>query len=256
MRTWTPYEFNLLTKLGFDPIVLAETVDSNIPVEYITGKAEFRNLVFDVNSHVLIPRVETEEIVDIIINELRVTSYELSPNKIFSFADVGTGSGAIGISIAKEFLNRGVQFAGILSDISEESLDVAKQNATRILGHNSDIKFAKSDLLSSYPKGLKFDLITANLPYIPSARIEMLDSSVKDFEPTLALDGGEDGLMYIKKLLRDAKSFLKKDGKIILEVDDSHDENVAKQFKNEWEIDVRKDQNEKVRFWICQSKTN
>jgi len=97
----------------------------------------------------------------------------------------------------------------------------------------------------------KKNIIFANLPYIPSKRISQLDASVKNFEPIIALDGGEDGLKYIDQVLKQAKSFLKPEGHLLLEVDDTHLIDRAKQFENLWNIKIRKDHAGKNRFWIC-----
>ena len=114
------------------------------------------------------------------------------------------------------------------------------------------MKTFRSDLLSDI-SAQKFDLILANLPYIPSSRIAKLDPSVRDYEPHLALDGGEDGLKFIRKLSDQAPYYLNLNGTLLLEVDDTHDEKVAEDFSGNWDIEIRSDQNHKIRYWICKS---
>jgi len=265
-RKLKPREINHLQKHGIDPF----DINDNRPVEYITGFAEFFGRDFIVNDDVLIPRPETERIIDIALNHIDrkikchaepVEASTFSSSKqthyFINFADVGCGNGAIGITFAKEFEKRNIDYSGILSDVSEKALQVAKSNieAGRPFlpaGRSRRLQLIQSNLLSNYPKSHKFDIIFANLPYIPSSRVHNLDSSVKDFEPHLALDGGEDGLTLIRQLLHQAKSYLKNYGIIILEVDDTHTD--ASAFGNDYEIEILKDENKKNRFWILKNK--
>ncbi|HEX9804778.1 MAG TPA: peptide chain release factor N(5)-glutamine methyltransferase [Candidatus Dojkabacteria bacterium] len=245
-RTLKPYEINHLRKFGIDPFAIEEY--GEMPVEYITKKAEFYGRIFEVNENVLIPRIESEKIIDLALKLLE-------DKESVSFADVGCGSGILGITIAAELEKSHKQYSGILSDISKKALAIAKINATRILGGNSSkLKIIESDLFSDFEKQ-KFDLIAANLPYIPSLRIPELSESVKNFEPHKALDGGENGLFFIKKLLSEAFEFLKTDGRIILEVDDTHDESkISQTITKSWNVKILKDEFEKTRYWICRMK--
>lgn len=163
------------------------------PSQYIKGWVEFYKLKFKVTPDVLIPRPETELLIDEILRYF--TLYALP----FTLIDVGTGSGNIAISIARNTTNIKI----IATDISEKALKIARQNAK---AHNvtKKITFLKSNLLKNFSFTLnasRFPLIiVANLPYIPSARIPYLDSSVKDHEPKIALDGGPDGFNVYRKL--------------------------------------------------------
>lgn len=264
-RKFTPYEYTQLNKYGFDPVTLCKTVDPNIPVEYITGKVEFRGTEFEINNNVLIPRVETEEIIDIALN---LVSEKIKNKKLITFCDIGTGSGVIGISLAKELLNKRIHIHGYLTDKSKSAIKVAHKNAKRIFDQiipiretDDDFKVTipleKYDYLTIVQADLltniqipKCDLIISNLPYIPSSRISKLDLSVKDFEPINALDGGEDGLEIIRKLITQAQLKLKKGGALVLEVDDTHTN--AKEFMNLWNVQIVKDSLGKTRFWIMQ----
>ncbi len=246
----SPAEINLIIKAGQDPF--DPKFQTEMPVEYVLGKAEFYGHLFNVNANVLIPRIETEQII-------RLGLEYIIDRKSISFADVATGSGVIGIVFAEQLNKRGVTFDGYLSDISDAAIEVAKQNLDEHLDpkhlncftngiNDSKLKVIRSDLLSDYPKNKKFDLIFSNLPYIPSARITQLARSVKDFEPHLALDGGVDGLDLIKKLIEQSREYLAKDGVLILEVDDTH----TQEKISELGIDANAVEDEfgKNRFWI------
>lgn len=239
-RQFTAYEINQLTKHGLDPFTLADIINPDIPIEYITCFSEFRGRDFEVDPAVLIPRIETEEIIDIALKHV-------ATNRSVVYCDIGTGSGAIGISFGMELAKRNLTYYGILSDISSKALSIAKDNLESLMPQDKCIKLIKSDLMNDYPE-IEFDVIFANLPYIPSTRIKQLDSSVKDYEPIGALDGGKDGLKYIRKLLEQAPKFLKSKGVIILEVDDTHTD--TSEFAGHWNIDVQLDINQKNRFWI------
>lgn len=166
---------------------------SSKPLQYIKGWVEFYKLRFKLTENVLIPRPETELLVDEVLYFLRTTNYELP-----TILDVGTGTGNIAVSIAKNTHEVKI----IATDISKKALKVALKNA-RLHGVEDRIKFIHSDLLKNpiiHITKYKRLIIVANLPYIPSARIPYLDSSVKDFEPLMALDGGKDGFDLYRKL--------------------------------------------------------
>ena len=249
-RQLSPYEKNQLARYGQKHISLEAY--GEMPVEYITGKVEFCNHVFAVTPDTLIPRVETEELVALAL----ATAKQLPTNKIIQIADIGTGCGAIAISLylALAELHRPMQI--LASDISEAALAVAQQNSAELIGDNANIMFIQSDLLSAYP-ATKFDLMVANLPYIPSERIPFLEDSVTQYEPHLALDGGPDGLKYIKKLLWQARSLLTDQGKILLEIDYTHtaDYLIQQLPLTGYSLQVIEDQFSRNRFAIIQRKT-
>lgn len=246
-------------KYKVDPFELK--VEDNEPVEYMTGFAEFFGRDFIVNENVLIPRIETEMMIDLGIDFVKEKIQRKNPKKkkrdiSIVFADIGTGSGAIGISFAKELEKLNQNYFGILSDISGAALDVAKKNIRSLKIHNARIKLVESDLFSNINRKVKFDIIFANLPYIPRKRMSQLQDSVRDFEPYNALDGGEHGLDIIKRILVESRAYLKKDGVMLLEVDDSHGENIIKnngmkKYFRYWDIEVIRDLNGKIRFWRC-----
>ena len=167
-------------------------------------------LDFFVQEGVLIPRPDTETLVEEIIN--------ICNNRTgLNILDIGTGSGAITISLAKYLDKSHV----ISADISDIALEIASKNA---ISNNVDerIDFIKSDVFSNVPKEEKFDLIVSNPPYIRKSDIDGLDRQVKDFEPYNALEGGEDGLDFYRKITKESKAFLKNKG--ILEYEVGHDQ--------------------------------
>lgn len=232
---------------------------SSKPSQYIKGWVEFYKLKFKVTPDVLIPRPETELLVDEVLNY-----YNLYPKTCNLIFDIGTGSGNIAISIAKNLpaarLPTGQGRQGtpdvkiIATDISQTALKVAKQNA-KLYRIEDKIKFIKSDLLSDLnytlsPKPSTLIIVT-NLPYIPTARIPYLDSSVKDFEPKIALDGGPDGFDLYRKLFSQIKKLKWKPGLIIGEIDYTHGElalREAQKYFPQAQIEVKTDLARKQRI--------
>ena len=149
---------------------------SGKPFAYITGVKEFMSLEFEVNENVLIPRPETEELVDIIINDFKNESPDI--------LDLCTGSGAISISLAHYIKN--AKCTGV--DISPQALEVAKRNAKK-LGLENRCIFKEADVLTAPQFDEKFDVVVSNPPYIETKVIENLEDTVKNYEPRLALDG-------------------------------------------------------------------
>lgn len=179
------------------------------PLAYLTGVREFHGLEFAVDARVLVPRPETELLVDLALNFLAT---ERAANAEKRVMDVGTGSGCIAVTIAVKHPAASVT----ATDISEEALAVARANAERH-GVAPRITFFRSDLLSSLRLlPASFDLIAANLPYIASDELRTL--AVARHEPRLALDGGPDGLLWIRRLLVDAPRALKPGGLLLLEI--------------------------------------
>jgi release factor glutamine methyltransferase len=182
-----------------------EQLQGGIPLPYVLGEWEFFKLRFKVTPDVLIPRPETEGLVELALNWLQA-----HPQKR-SCLEIGTGSGCITIPLAKSIPDLEI----ISTDISTAALQVAKENAER---HNvlSQIQFLERDLFTGISKPI--DLLIANLPYIPSGKLKKLP--VYQTEPSLALDGGKDGLHYIKEVLKDSGRHLNPGGAIFLELDE------------------------------------
>ncbi|MDA8234942.1 MAG: peptide chain release factor N(5)-glutamine methyltransferase [Clostridia bacterium] len=179
------------------------------PVAYLTGQREFMSLVFAVTPDVLIPRPETELLVERIIADITINA----PGGLV--VDVGTGSGAIGVSVAMYVL--GVRVAAL--DISPQALQVARKNA-RNHGVDQRIDFIQSDLLEKLTTEFrgKVDWMAANLPYIPSGEVPHLARDVAGYEPHLALDGGADGLELYRRLIPQAWEYLKPGGWLGMEI--------------------------------------
>lgn len=249
-RDFDPYELNQLLKYSLNPNQFSATIQD--PVEYLTGHVQFRDLDLHVSPDVLIPRVETEELVDLILNFVETLDNPFS----VKIADVGTGSGAIGLSLAVELATKLTTFEVILGDISAPALRIAQQNAQELLSDElleRKVKFVESDLLTRFPMG-PYTVIVANLPYIPSSRIPTLDTSVKEYEPWLALDGGDDGLDIISRLLNEVSDYLADEGRVFLEIDDSHTADQLEVLAPDFTVTINKDSANKNRFAILSKK--
>ena len=203
------------------------------PSAYITGNKQFMSLNFSITKDVLIPRPETEMLVENVI--------ELS-KKIEGKAtilDIGTGSGAIAVSIAKYIDNSEV----VATDFSGKALEVAASNAKKH-GVENKIKFVNADLFPNEVQ--KFDIIVSNPPYIRTSDIKGLQKEIRDFEPLSALDGGTDGLTYYRKILEKSSEYLKENGAVILEISPELAKDIVSLAKSEFrskEIKVIKDLN-------------
>lgn len=218
-----------------------EEIIKGKPVQYITNNQEFMRLNFYVDENVLIPQPDTEILVEEVIK-----SIDIKEN--IEILDMCTGSGCIGISLAKNIENTKVT----LVDISKETIEIAKKNAIQN-GVENKVTFIQSDMFENV-KG-KFDIIVSNPPYIKTDIIQTLDKQVQN-EPHIALDGGEDGLDFYKILINEAHKYLKKDGKIFLEIgyDQKQEiESLAKQSKHYKKIETIKDlsQNDRVIILEC-----
>jgi len=184
------------------------------PLQYLLGSWDFFGRAFRTDPRALIPRPETEVLVEIVLKVIRA---ELSSRT--RLLDVGTGSGVLAITFALECPN--LQIVG--SDVSPSALNLARENAEK-QGLNHRIEWVESDLLSSVAGS--FDFLVANLPYIPTAELPKLAPEVKR-DPQLALDGGPDGLVVIRRLLQEAPRVLRDGAFVILEVGFDHAGRVA-----------------------------
>ena len=188
------------------------------PVQYITGKEEFYGRTFSVNKEVLIPRPETEELVE---HTLALISEHFGDDETVSVADIGTGSGAISVTMALE--DDRLQVYTV--DIAEESIEVAKGNAERL---GAEVEFILGDLLQPFmEKDMKLDVVVSNPPYIPDHEIEVLDTIVKDREPMRALSGGEDGYVFYRRFMEELPLVLKEKAIVGFEVGAGQGETVA-----------------------------
>ena len=199
---------------------LIERRASRVPLQHITGRQEFMGLPFEVNEKVLIPRQDTETMVEDALElmekgTLRGQEYTDGLKRGGDILDLCCGSGAIGISIAK--LAKGANVT--CSDLSKDALEVADRNAR--LNDCKSVKFTESDMFAAFCGRLgkkKFNLIISNPPYIPPSVIEGLEPEVRDHEPMMALDGGADGLDFYRIIAQHAPEHLKKGGVLMLEI--------------------------------------
>lgn len=197
----------------------------HIPLQYIIGEQEFMGLRFKVNSNVLIPRQDTETLVEQVLKIVKPGMKVL---------DLCTGSGCVLISVLKN----APELTGVGSDISKTALLVAKENAKM---HEVDADWIRSDLFDNITE--TFDVIMANPPYIPTGEILSLMPEVRDFEPENALDGGADGLDFYRKIAGQVKDYLNPGGYVYMEIGYDQGEAVSELMRNAGftEVEVIKD---------------
>lgn len=218
------------------------------PIQYILGKTEFMGLEFKVSPDVLIPRPETEILVETAICVAR--QYAGTPARGLNILDLGTGSGCIAISLAKLIPDAKIS----ASDISQDALKISGLNAKL---NNVNINFLQGDLFNAYGLKLKtFDLIVSNPPYIASSEIKKLQPEVQR-EPLIALDAGKDGLDFYKRIIRQARKYLSNEGFLIFEIGINQKYAVKKILQNSryFEIiEVIKDYNKIDRVIVARVK--
>ena len=197
----------------------------HIPLQYIIGEQEFMGLRFKVNSNVLIPRQDTETLVEQVLKIVKPGMKVL---------DLCTGSGCVLINVLKN----APELTGVGSDISKTALLVAKENAKM---HEVDADWIRSDLFDNITE--TFDVIMANPPYIPTGEILSLMPEVRDFEPENALDGGADGLDFYRKIAGQVKGYLNPGGYVYMEIGYDQGEAVSELMRNAGftEVEVIKD---------------
>ena len=230
------FDFSKWTKYKYDEIEDISKLDTlneyvkkrivHMPIQYILNKAYFCGLPLYVNENVLIPRFDTEVLVEEV---LKISKKDRSKRIL----DICTGSGAIAIALKKL---GGFERVDAL-DISDKALEVAKRNANEL---DSDINFLKSDMFSSLTCENKYDIIVSNPPYIQSDVVDTLESEVKDFEPRLALDGDVDGMKFYKIIEENYENYLADNGVLALEIgyDEADDIRALFEGKN---IVIKKD---------------
>lgn len=188
------------------------------PLQYILGTAEFMSFEFEVNESTLIPRADTETLVETVLDRIG--------KKTVKLLDIGTGTGCIGISIA-----RLSNAKATLADISGKALRTAKRNADK---NGVTAEFLKIDILSEIPYG-KFDIIVSNPPYIETEVIKILQTEVKDYEPLTALDGGADGLKFYRRIAKIAPKLLNENGFLAFEIGYNQGRAVSELMKNDFD---------------------
>lgn len=201
---------------------MVEKRAAHIPLQHITGHQQFMDFDFIVNKNVLIPRPETELLVEQVVGFVKDC-----PAKVL---DMCTGSGCIAISVDKMCHKAEVTAV----DISEKALKVAEENN---LKNQSKVTFVKSDLFENIKE--KYDVIISNPPYIPTGDIDTLMEEVRDHEPHLALDGSNDGLKFYRKICKQSADYLKEKGKIFLEIGYNQGETVLNLLKENGFINIK-----------------
>ena len=210
----------LKKKLEFIESLWEDHLLNSVPIQYLCKVAFWRNLKLKVSEKVLIPRPETELIIDIILK-----LFENNTKKLF-FAELGTGSGAISIALALSNSN----WKGLATDIDKSAIDIASQNFLNC-SNQSNLRFFCGHWWNPLDdfKG-ELDFVVSNPPYIPSEIYVKLPREVKNFEPKVALLGGEDGLQHIREIIQYAPSYLKEKGWLILENHFDQGDKVKKLF--------------------------
>ena len=204
---------------------------SGEPLQYVIGNVDFFNVRLEVGPGVLIPRPETEELVEFVVETLFNGA---SPNSI---CDVCTGSGAIALALATAFSNAHVWG----TDISREALAWAERNLLRLALGN--VTFLQGDLFAPLPREARFELITANPPYVSASAYEGLENVIKDYEPRLALAAADEGLALLKRIVKEAWNWLLPKGWLVCEIGDDQGDAMKELLENEGyeDISIRQD---------------
>ncbi|MBO4667729.1 MAG: peptide chain release factor N(5)-glutamine methyltransferase [Bacilli bacterium] len=226
--------FNIMEELT------SKYIDEKLPIQYILGYAYFRGIKLIVNNKVLIPRPETELLVDIAVKEIKENNYQ-------KVLDIGTGSGAIAITIKNE-----TNVSMYASDISSEALEVARENAKSL---NQDITFINSDMFTNIEG--TFDVIVSNPPYIDKSDINNIDEIVYRNEPHIALFSEEEGLYYYKVIIDNLDKYLNNNGVVIMEIGYNQGEKIKDYIINKkynYDLTVIKDYNNLDRIVVLKRK--
>lgn len=230
--------------------VFFELIDkraTRLPLQHITGKQDFMGYEFNVDENVLIPRLDTEILVETVMEYAKLLKGKVS------VLDLCCGSGAIGISLSKLCKNMKI----VCSDVLDEAVKLTKENAKNL---KSNVTVKKGDLFEPFNGRIgqgKFDIIVSNPPYIASEVIPTLEEEVRCHEPSLALDGGEDGMDFYRMILKEAPKHLNPGGMLFLEI--GHDQGAVLTEKlvhmgQYTDIELKKDYNEFDRVIICKTQ--
>ena len=220
------------------------------PLAYLTGEREFWSLPLAVQAGVLIPRPDTEWVVETALRYARSSRHHRRRCRIL---DIGTGSGNIAIAVATELAAAAV----VAIDISNQALAVAQTNA-RSCGVADRVTYIRGDLLDPLnPRQARFDLLLSNPPYIPTDELSALPQTVRCYEPRQALDGGPDGLLFYRRLIAEGPQYLSPDGVAIVEVGYNQAGDVSRLFvqSQQWQLlEVVKDYSSTERVVVAQHR--
>ena len=239
------YYLSLEIKIEDLEIIWESHLKDQTPLQYLISKSPWRDFELEVSAGVLIPRQETEFLIDLALKKVENL-------KCGRWADLGTGAGPIAIALAKSLPD----WEGHAVDISKEALQVANRNLKSLI-NNNNVKFYLGDWWGPLQKWWgSFDLVLSNPPYIPSDLIGYLEPVVKNHEPMIALDGGLDGMIASKQIILGASHGLAKGGWLILEHQYDQSEKIIKLMKNIGmeEVSFEKDLNGIKRYAICRKK--
>ena len=217
-------------------------IKDKTPLQYLISKCPWRDFELEVSANALIPRQETEFLIDFALKRV----VDISVGR---WADLGTGSGPLAVALAKSLPN----WSGHAVDISQDALELAKRNLKSI-APNANVRLALGDWWKPLKKWWgSFDLVLSNPPYIPSALIKELEPGVKNHEPLIALDGGEDGMSESKKIILGASNALANGGWLIIEHHYDQSERIINLMKNMGmkEVSFEKDLSGINRYAIC-----
>ncbi len=225
---------------------------NHVPLQYITRRVEFMSLDFIVDERVLIPRPETEILVETV---LKITDKKQYHDRIITILDIGTGSGNIAVSLAKNLSNVKIY----ASDISREALTIANENVQR---HDvtDKIHLLHGNVFDAFNGNVEkghVDFIVSNPPYVTETESKNLEPEVRDHEPLLALVAGEDGLCFYKRIIKDAADWLTPNGYLVIEIGETQANDINKLLQNKLhfaELEIIKDLQGKER--IIAAKTN
>ena len=223
--------------------LIEKHIREDMPLSHLVGFEYFYDRKFKVTKDVLSPRMETEELIYIVIEYVKTTKKDS-----VKILDLCTGSGIIAITLKKELEIKSIEL--IASDISEEALEVAKENAEL---NNADIKFIQSDVFNDIDE--KFDIIVSNPPYIDRKDEITMKTNVLNYDPHLALFAEEEGLYFYRKIVEEAKNYLKDSGVIFFEIGHDQREKILKLADmNDYHAEVYKDLNGRYRMAFLEKK--
>ena len=201
-------------------IELIERRSTRVPLQHITNRQNFFGYDFYVDSNVLIPRQDTEVLIEKIL-EVIEANFNVEISSDINILDMCTGSGCIAITLYKELVKRGFNIDATAVDLSKDALAVTEKNVENLVGIkalNNTFHIIESDMFSNISASKKYDIIVSNPPYIPTKDIEMLEPEVRDYDPIMALDGDTDGLRFYRRIIEESSNYLNNNGFIAFEI--------------------------------------